>query len=226
MQVGARTEVGPVRRRNEDALHVDEQQRLFAVADGLGGRPAGHVASRLAVDTITSTLAAKPVREADDVGQVLSETLQAAHEAVLEGGEDPSRRGMGTTAVLAHISRDERELWLAHVGDSRAYLMRSRELHQVTTDHVHRGLSGGRTITQALGTWGNVSPEVIHRQLRPGDRILLCTDGLTDMVHNSEIARLVGADERAERLCDRLVDEAVAEGGRDNVTVIVVSVEG
>ncbi|MDP8930045.1 MAG: protein phosphatase 2C domain-containing protein [Actinomycetota bacterium] len=226
VQVGARTEVGLVRRRNEDSLLVDEQQRVFAVADGLGGHPAGHLASRLAVDTIASTLTGKPLQEMDDVGSVLSETLQAAHQAVLEGAEaDPSRRGMGTTAVLAHMSRNERELWIGHVGDSRAYLMRSGELRQVTTDHTSGGWLGGRTISQALGTWGDVSPEVIHHELQPGDRILLCTDGLTDMVHAPQIARLLGADEHAERLCDQLVDEAIAEGGRDNVTVVVVTVE-
>lgn len=226
MQVAAKTEVGPVRRRNEDALYVDEQQRIFVVADGLGGHAAGHIASRLAVDTIASALAGKPLQEAEDVAELLSEVLQAAHQAVLDGTtEDPSRRGMGTTAVLAHVSDDERELWIAHVGDSRAYLMRSGELRQVTTDHVSRGLAGGRTITQALGTWGDVSPEVIHRELEPDDRILLCTDGLTDMVHAREIARLLTADEHAERICEQLVDEAIAAGGRDNVTVVVVSVE-
>lgn len=226
MQVGARTEVGSVRRRNEDALFVDEQQRVFAVADGLGGHPAGHVASRLAVDTMASRLTGRSLQGKDEVGGVLSETLRAAHQAVLEGAEaDPSRRGMGTTAVLAHISKDESELWIAHVGDSRAYLMRSGELRQVTTDHTSGGWYGGRTITQALGTWGDVSPEVIHRGLQPGDRILLCTDGLTDMVHAAQIARLLGGDEGAERLCDQLVDEAIAEGGRDNVTVVVVKVE-
>ncbi|MFN2557563.1 MAG: PP2C family serine/threonine-protein phosphatase [Nitriliruptorales bacterium] len=226
MQIAARTEVGPVRRRNEDALHVDEERRVFAVADGLGGHPAGQHASRLAMDAIASSLERRPLREEGDVGEALSEALRAAHEVVLEGGEaDPSRRGMGTTAVLAHVSQDERELWVAHVGDSRAYLMRSNELDQITTDHVQRGLTGGRTITQALGTWGDVSPEVIHRELRPGDRVLLCTDGLTDMVRPSEISRLLAADESAQRLCDQLVDQAVAEGGRDNVTVVVISLD-
>lgn len=226
MQVGARTEVGLVRRRNEDSLLVDEERRVFAVADGLGGHPAGHVASRLAVDTIASTLNSTSLDATDNVGGVLSESLQAAHQAVLEGGQaDPSRRGMGTTAVLAHVTQDERELWIAHVGDSRAYLMRSGDLRQVTTDHTSGNWFGGRNITQALGTWGSVSPEVIRHDLQRGDRILLCTDGLTDMVHSAQIARLLGADEGAEGLTDRLVDEAIAEGGRDNVTVVVVGVE-
>lgn len=226
VQVAARTDVGLVRRRNEDSLFVDEQRRVFAVADGLGGHPAGHLASGLAVDTIGSTLSSKPLDETDDVGGVLSETLQAAHQAVLEGGQaDPSRRGMGTTAVLAHVSKDERELWIAHVGDSRAYLMRSGELRQVTTDHTSGGWMGGRNITQALGTWGSVTPEVVHHDLQQGDRILLCTDGLTDMVHAAQIARLLGSEEHAERLCNQLVEEAIAEGGRDNVTVVVVAVE-
>lgn len=226
VQVAARTEVGLVRRRNEDSLFVDEQRRVFAVADGLGGHPAGHLASRLAVDTIASRLSSRPLDETDDVGGALSETLQAAHEAVLEGGQaDPSHRGMGTTAVLARVSKDERELWIAHVGDSRAYLLRSGELRQVTSDHTSGGWMGGRNITQALGTWGSVTPEVVHHDLQQGDRILLCTDGLTDMVHAPQIARLLGAEEHAERLCDQLVDEAIAEGGRDNVTVVVVAVE-
>lgn len=225
MQVGARTEVGYVRRRNEDSFFVDEQQRVFAVADGLGGHAAGHVASRIAVDTIASALTGNTLRDADEVGELLRETLQASHQAVLEGvEEDPSRRGMGTTVVLAHVSEDERELWVGHVGDSRAYLMRSGDLRQVTTDHTSGGLTGGRNITQALGTWGDVSPEVTHTGLQQGDRILLCTDGLTDMVDAEQIARLLGSDESAQRLCDQLVDQALAGGGRDNVTVVVAVV--
>lgn len=218
MKVATRTEVGLVRDHNEDDLLADEQRRLFVVADGLGGHVAGEVASSIAVraahDALVDVVAADPE-------QVLSDALYAAHDAVLEGAAaEPGRGGMGTTAVLALVPEDERQLWVAHVGDSRAYLLRAGRLQRLTTDHR----AGGGSLTQALGSRGDVDPDTARFDLEPGDRILLCTDGLTDMVTDNEIAQLVW-DESVERGCDRLVDAAMEHGGVDNVTLVLLEID-
>lgn len=222
MQVAARTEVGLVRGRNEDDLLVDEERRVFMVADGLGGHPSGDVASRLAVQAAHAAVTDRPLRDEAEPGAALGAALHSAHDAVLEGAaQDVSRRGMGTTAVLARLSEDDRRLWVAHVGDSRAYLSRAGELRRLTTDHTIGGRRGG--LAQALGTPGAVAPDVVEVDLEPGDRILLCTDGLTDMVDDGGIAaRLGSAELLPRRIADLLVEDALANGGIDNVTVIVI----
>ncbi len=221
MQVAARTDIGLVRGRNEDDLLVDEERRVFIVADGLGGHPGGDVASRLAVRAAHAAVTDRPLRDEAEPGTALGAALRAAHDAVFKAAaQDISRRGMGTTAVLAHLSEGDRQLWMAHVGDSRGYLFRADELRQLTTDHTIGGRIGG--LIQALGTPGPVSPDVVHVDLEPGDRILLCTDGLTDMVHDDGIAERLGSAESPQRVTDLLVEDALGNGGIDNVTVIVV----
>lgn len=222
MKVAARTEVGPVRGHNEDDLLVDEEHRLFLVADGIGGHPAGDVASRTAVRAAHAALVASSDHEPAEPEGALADALHAAHDAVLEGVEaDPATRGMGTTAVVARLSQDDQRLWVAHVGDSRAYLFRAGRLRRLTTDHR---IGGGRLI-QALGTWGDVSPDTTQVELDAGDRILLCTDGLTDMVDDDDIAGRLASDEPPQRSCDRLVEDAIAHGGIDNITVILIEVD-
>jgi len=227
VQVVTRTEVGLVRQRNEDDCLVDEELRLFVVADGLGGHAAGDVASAVAVRTahaaLSGALSGDPPDGAEP-GQELEQAMQAAHRAVLDAAaEDPARAGMGTTMVLAHLSGDERRLWVTHVGDSRAYLFRRGELHRLTADHRTGGVLGNR-LSQALGTSGDVLPDTVHLDLEPGDRILLCTDGLTDMVSDRGIAERLGAPEPPDPVGDRLVEEALAHGGVDNVTIVLIEV--
>lgn len=219
VKVATRTEIGLVREHNEDDLLVDEQQRLFVVADGLGGHVAGEVASSTAV---RAAHAAFIESAATDPQRALPEALHLAHEAVMEeAAADPSRRGMGTTAVVATLSPDDRQLWVSHVGDSRAYLMRSGQLHRLTADHR----IGGGNLTQALGTSGEIEPDTARVDLQTADRVLLCTDGLTDMLGDDEIATHVASGE-PEQSCDRLVDAAMANGGIDNVTLVLIEVDG
>ena len=221
MQVAARTEVGLVRGRNEDDLLVDVQRRVFMVADGLGGHPSGDVASGLAVRTAQAAMTDEPPRDEAEPGAALGAVLHAAHDAVLGGAaQDISRRGMGTTAVLAYLSEDDQRLWVAHVGDSRAYLFHAGELRQLTVDHTIGGRGGG--LAQALGTSGAVAPDIVDVDLEPGDRILLCTDGLTDMVDDDGIAARLGSGEPPQRITDLLVEDALRNGGVDNVTVVVI----
>ncbi|MGZ4616921.1 MAG: PP2C family protein-serine/threonine phosphatase [Actinomycetes bacterium] len=217
MKVAARTEVGHVRRRNEDALLVEEPAGVVAVADGLGGHPAGDLASRTAVASLQQTAsAARP--SGDALAEWMAETLLTAHRAVVdEAAHDPHRAGMATTVVLAVVG--DGGAWLAHVGDSRAYLLPSGgQLRALTRDH---GMGG--YITQALGLDRDVVPDVVHVDLTPGDRLLLCTDGLTNMVGEDYIGALLG-DKDVKAATDALVEAALDNGGVDNVTVIVVEV--
>lgn len=217
MRVVTRTEVGLVREHNEDDLLVDEKLRVFVVADGLGGHVAGEVASRTAVRAAHTAL----LESAAEPERAVSEALHLAHEAVIEeAAAEPARRGMGTTAVLAQLSPDDQQLWVAHVGDSRAYLLRSGQLHRLTADHR----VGGGSLTQALGTAGEVAPDVARVELATGDRILLCTDGLTDMVGDDTIAGHLGSGE-PEHSCDRLIEAAMAQGGVDNVTLVLIEID-
>jgi serine/threonine protein phosphatase PrpC len=216
MQFASRTEVGYVRRRNEDSLLVDESTGVVAVADGLGGHPSGDLASQTAVAALRDSLAGGPADDAD-TGEWLTAALFVAHEAVLaEAGDDPDREGMATTAVVAMVS--DGQATVAHVGDSRAYLLTGGALRPVTHDH---GMGG--YITQALGLDRTMRPDVAHLELATGDRLLLCTDGLTNMVDDRGVALLLAKGDPAEAT-DALVETALANGGVDNVTVIVVDV--
>jgi serine/threonine protein phosphatase PrpC len=214
MQVASRTEVGYVRRRNEDSLLVDESIGVVAVADGLGGHPCGDLASQTAVASLRESLAGGSPDGAN-TGEWLTAALLGAHRAVLaEAGGDPDREGMATTVVLVVV--DEGQATIAHVGDSRAYLLANGALQALTRDH---GIGG--YITQALGLDRLVAPDVAHVDLNAGDRLLLCTDGLTNMVDDKGIAPLLGKGDATEAT-DALVEAALANGGIDNVTVIVV----
>lgn len=223
MDVGAATHVGLVRDTNEDALLVADERRVFVVADGLGGHPAGEVASQLAVETIDGELTEQEIAAADNPGKLLTETLNLAHRAILTDAEgQPERRGMGTTAVISMFPDGPRDAWVAHVGDSRAYLLREGQLHQLTEDHATSGLFGRGGITQALGTQDDIEPDFLHIDLEEGDRLVMCTDGLTDMLDEADIAKIVGEAAGAQEACDQLVEAAMGRGGVDNITVIVV----
>jgi PPM family protein phosphatase len=216
MEVASRSEVGYVRRRNEDSLLVDEQAGVVAVADGLGGHPCGDLASQTAVASLRESLAGGPPDDGD-VGDWLASALSVAHQAVLtEAGDDLDRAGMATTVVVALVGDDRATI--AHVGDSRAYLLAGGTLRPLTRDH---GMGG--YITQALGLDRSMVPDVAQIDLAAGDRLLLCTDGLTNMVDDKGIGRLLGTGVLAQAT-DGLVEAALANGGIDNVTVVVVEV--
>jgi PPM family protein phosphatase len=212
MQVAARTEVGHVRSRNEDAVLVDLEEGVVAVFDGLGGHPAGDVASTAAAESLRAA-ATKAASSAED----LVAALQAAHDAVLEqAATGPDRTGMATTAVVATLHDGSARI--AHVGDSRAYLRDADgRLRQVTRDH---GMGG--YITQALGLDRGVDPDVTELPTPPGTRLMLCSDGLSNMVEAADIGALLGSG-AAQDACDALVEAALERGGIDNVTVVVVT---
>jgi protein phosphatase len=208
-----RTEVGHVRERNEDAFLVphpdvqDNEPWVVAIADGLGGHPAGDEASAITVETLGRELSRH-------VGG-LDNAVQAAHTAVTTAAVDPAKAGMGSTVIVALVDSNRAEL--AHVGDSRAYLIRDGSAIQITTDHSRSGY-----LTQAVGL-GTISPEMIMVDLAPGDRLLLCTDGLFALMSDLVIEQLATQDE-LDGACDLLVDAALTAGGYDNVTVVLVEV--
>jgi PPM family protein phosphatase len=225
------TDVGRIRDGNEDGF-LDEARRLnlVAVADGMGGHRGGEVASATALAALRQAMAS---------GQPLRDAIEGANDAVLEkSGSDHQLQGMGTTLTAGTLGTDGSML-IGHVGDSRAYLLRDGELSQITNDHslVAEMVRTGQltpeqaeshpqrsTITRALGIDPAVDVDVYPVDLRPGDRILLCSDGLTTMVRPGEIEEILDEEPDAERAAQRLVDAANAAGGEDNITAVVVEV--
>ncbi|HLF99357.1 MAG TPA: Stp1/IreP family PP2C-type Ser/Thr phosphatase [Acidimicrobiia bacterium] len=231
LKVGVATDVGRTRTANEDSFLRDDKGQTFAVADGMGGHRAGDVASATAVDVVTRELAG---------GATLVEAIVAANDEVFAKAQaNPEMRGMGTT-VTSVLFDGERAL-LAHVGDSRGYLWRDRALTQVTEDHslVEELVRQGRLtpeeaavhpqrniVTRALGVDADVLVDTYEIDLYPGDRLLLCSDGLSSMMRDDEIAAVLRGDADPQAAADALVDAANRAGGEDNITVLVIDVVG
>jgi serine/threonine protein phosphatase PrpC len=243
------SEVGVVREHNEDAAFMDSAQGFFIVADGMGGHAAGEVASAMAVDTVRQTLvAARPEIDAfrkapSDTGrralvQLLQSAVLQAHQAVYQCGQnEQDKQGMGTTLDVVLIAGGE--AFVAHVGDSRTYLVRDGRSSQITTDHTvaevlviegkltieEAQVSPLRTIlVNAIGVSADVGVEMAHVTLKKGDRILLCSDGLHDYFPvEEEIAQRMAADEPGKAL-EEMVELAKTRGGHDNITGVAVHV--
>ncbi|HEY7134031.1 MAG TPA: Stp1/IreP family PP2C-type Ser/Thr phosphatase [Acidimicrobiia bacterium] len=225
---GAATDVGRVRDGNEDAMRVDEHLHLYAVADGMGGHRAGEVASATALEALRAAVAN---------GQPIEEAIENSNAAVYAKAlDDPNLRGMGTTLTALLVTDDQLYL-IGHVGDSRAYQLHDGELTQVTEDHslVEELVREGRLtpeqatvhpqrsiITRALGVDEHVQVDVYPLELAPGDRVLICSDGLTTMLRADDIARILRREPDPTRAAEELVDAANAAGGEDNITAVVV----
>lgn len=225
------SDVGLVRSGNEDTYLIS--QPLYVVADGLGGHSAGEIASRIAVETLQD---AAP-RRAD--AKALGRAVRQANAAVIAAAESGrGRSGMGTTITAAMV--EGTRIAVAHVGDSRAYLLHLGELQQITDDHsmvadmVRRGtmsLEESRhhpnrsVITRALGSDPNLVVDAFEVEAAPGDRLLLCTDGLTGMVDDSLISHVLANSQTPQLAVDRLVGYANNAGGQDNITVVVVNID-
>lgn len=225
--------------------YAHEQGYLFVVADGMGGHAGGEQASACAVDTLEGFVLEtfKWFRhlkggEGDKVLQEFRQAIGQADANVLaEAAQRPELRGMGTTLTMAYSLHDE--LFIAHAGDSRCYLLRNNVLHQLTEDHtlvhemVRRGLLQPEEIarhplrhvvTNVIGGHeAGVQVEVHKVHLEPGDRILLCSDGLTEMVADEEITALLQDSNDPASTCEQFVAQANERGGKDNVTVIVAN---
>ena len=234
------TDAGRRREKNEDALLVAPSLGLYAVADGMGGHAAGEVASSLAIDALRESLegveAAPPPDEAA-AARRLESAGREANRRIWEAIEErEDRRGMGTTLVAMLVLGGRAVL--AHVGDSRAYVLRSGGLARLTSDHswvaeqVRLGYLSDEdaqrhpmrnVVTRALGSRPDVTVDTATLTFRAGDVVLLCSDGLNAMLRDSEIAEILGAPGADPKpICHRLVAEANARGGDDNVTVVVL----
>jgi PPM family protein phosphatase len=224
------SDTGRKRRQNEDAYVCEPP--LFAIADGMGGAQAGEVASRLAAAVFEEGAAA--VQGEDGAATV----VRAANARIFERAvHDPAVAGMGTTATVAVVDEAAAKVTIAHVGDSRAYLYRQGALEQLTTDHSLVGelVRSGRltedeaavhphrsVITRALGTDADVEVDTLTLEVAPGDLVLLCSDGLSAMVRDEEIVRILESTGAAPRAAaEALVSAANAAGGEDNVTVVL-----
>ncbi len=234
----AGTDVGLARSGNEDS-HL-RGRTVFAVADGLGGHQGGEVASAMAVEPLAA-LDGRAFADADQAAEALTAAIRAANQAILQRGRsDPELWGMGTTVTAAAVAHD-RVLQLAHVGDSRAYLLRKgAPLRQLTTDHtvvaeaVERGLLTREqaaihpqrgVVTRAVGLDPDVRvdlPEPL--ELEPGDQVLLCSDGLTEVVDDDQIAEVLADQVDGGDACGTLIAAANRAGGPDNVTVVLLRV--
>jgi PPM family protein phosphatase len=248
-EMGAKTDVGRVREGNEDSFRVVAELQLTIVSDGMGGAACGEVASAMAVETIAKQCAEYAVPLADsatDSGRAdlsertkrLLDAVQSANRLIHESAkEDSVKHGMGATVVAAWL--DGLRLSLVHVGDSRAYLFRAGALEQLTFDHtlvaeqVRVGILTGEqadssawqsVLIRALGPEEVVELDADEHLLAPGDVVLLCSDGLTRMVRDAEIAGVLAESRSAQATAERLVRLANKRGGEDNVTAVVMRI--
>jgi serine/threonine protein phosphatase PrpC len=243
---GGVTDVGRVRTNNEDSFRILDPLHLFVLSDGMGGEAHGEVASSLAVDTIvryctqaksdsSATLVANTSDNWSEKTKLLQNAVRAANLSIFESAQDNSeQRGMGATVTVAWVN--DAKLSIAHVGDSRAYLLRSGSLQQLTNDHslvaeqVRRGIISRQqaeesemqsVLLRALGAHNDVEVDVDETAIYPGDVLLLCSDGLTRMVTEPEIAGTLQAETNPSAAAQKLIDLANENGGLDNITAIV-----
>lgn len=231
---GASTDVGRVRATNEDRFVA--RPPLFLVADGMGGQNAGEIAASITADLLEARAAGGSIRTVAE----LADALGRANAVVWEqSGTDRDLQGMGTTCTAVLVAGDR--LLVAHVGDSRAYLLRGGELRQLTIDHtlMQRLIDEGRlrpedvathpqrsVLVRAIGAAADIAPDRLTIELEPGDRLLLCSDGLSSLVPTDEIAAALAGSPDAQLAAERLVELANAAGGIDNVTAVVVDPDG
>ena len=214
-EFAGKTDLGCVRANNEDSFLIDKALGLLIVADGMGGYDFGEVASALAVRAIRDA-AASAARSRN-----LEGFIQSANVLIREKARDyPGHAGMGTTVVA--VLADERSLTVGHVGDSRCYLFRRGILSRLTQDHSLAQKSQGlrHILTRAVGADEMVQVDVSRRPVRPGDVLLLATDGLTTMVGDEEIGRILRENPSVSGAAAALVERARRAGGSDNITVI------
>ena len=242
-----KTDPGKKRANNEDALLLNHELGLYAVADGIGGSEGGEVASRIAVETLAKampdllnekdrTLPAERARTDDPSISALREAVFLANRAIdQKRSQDPGRSNMGTT--LTTLLLRDKQAFIAHIGDSRAYLFREGKLVQLTDDHSFvaeqvraktftleqaRSSPFRHMITRALGIAEEAKADLLNHALEKDDRFLLCTDGLTEMVPDAELGRFLATSSSPQDTVRKLLDAANERGGVDNITAVVV----
>ncbi|MDD5688586.1 MAG: Stp1/IreP family PP2C-type Ser/Thr phosphatase [Elusimicrobia bacterium] len=244
------TDLGLNRENNEDSFCIDETINIFVVADGMGGHASGQIASKMAVDVIKERMlyafnndkfehftSSKP--NLSKHANYLVNCIQIANKVIYESGKNyPQNKGMGTTVVSALIVGNN--LIVAHVGDSRLYLIRNNDINPLTIDHsivmeqVRKGLISTEEasksdmqniLTRALGTEESVEIDVSEMPINNNDYILLCSDGLLRMVNDKDILKTITELKKPELICGKLIAMANDAGGKDNITVVVAQMQ-
>lgn len=246
--VAGLTDQGKVRANNEDGVWADPELQLLIVADGMGGHLSGEVASQMAVTTIPANF--KQLMNSNTAGEIFAQEFSAetnrlgfcmkiANQMIFEAAKRyPKDRGMGTTCTAALIFDDR--LSIAHVGDSRCYLIRNGRIEQLTQDHslvmeqVRHGLiskddeavhANQNILTRSLGTEAEVKVDLDEHPLFPGDVILLCSDGLNKEMDDNAVLKAAQQVAEPKQLAERLIKMANDSGGRDNITVAIARMD-
>jgi len=236
----ALSDVGRVRRSNEDSVYCSAESGVFVVADGMGGHAAGEVASAIASEWISERLCGAcmtmDLQQVED--RFRTAFVEAGREILRQAAEDSTHLGMGTTATVLLLKVDG-QFVIGHIGDSRAYMARDGVISQVTRDHswvqeqVDRGLitpeqaknhPQSNIITRALGTEAYPTPDLYNGTIKAGDIFLLASDGLTDMVSEEHMLTILMDEEDPERCVARLIREANLAGGLDNISALVARI--
>lgn len=244
MFICACSDIGKVREINQDAYFYLEDDKLpiFIIADGMGGHKAGEVASNTAISTIVSHYQENKQKIIDGemfIPEFINESVSLANEKLIyESENDDELKGMGTTITMCLIL--EKELYIGHVGDSRAYLLRDNKLTQLTQDHSLVGellRTGSITkeealnhpkknvILRAIGTDKELKTDVFTKDLKAKDKIILCTDGLTNMVSEERILETINMEDDPSEICTKLVNISNEIGGIDNTTIMLIKAE-
>lgn len=210
------SDVGRVRSRNEDAFVVRSDIGLFAVADGMGGHAAGDVASKTALDALANAMTI-----AHDESR-LARAIQLANIAVWEKARnEPDKAGMGTTLTAVVFSEERDHATIGHVGDTRSYLLRAGELRQLTRDHS----IGGNLLTRAIGVGPDIEVDTERTDVKSGDIILICSDGLHGLVRDPDLHAILKQEKPIQEIANDLVESANLRGGLDNITAVLIRVE-
>ncbi len=236
LQVCAKTDIGLRRKNNEDLFFVDEKMGLFIVADGMGGHAAGEVASQIAVETICQSL---QTTDQNSPQEQLKQAIENANQAVEQAARGNNKwQGMGTTLTILLLKQQQG--YLAHVGDSRIYHLHNSQFEQLSDDHslvgeqLRQGIltpeqakisSMGNILLQAIGMTPQLNICQKNIALTVGDRFLLCSDGLTDMVSDQKIEKILKQSVPLTPLCETLIEQAIVAGGKDNITAVILQID-
>jgi PPM family protein phosphatase len=241
--IGFKSNKGIKRTNNEDACFIMPKEQVYMVADGVGGNNSGELASRTAVTSVADYIKANPldlVRQEDHLKEYFEKCIAKANEDILLLGEKHEKnKGMATTLIVCHIRGTKG--YILNVGDSRAYVFRGEELFQITEDHSYvnslvklgvitqkeaQGHQKSHVITRALGAEETIAADFYQTNLRDGDILLLCTDGLYGEVGSDKISQIMYAETQMTSLAEKLISEANRAGGNDNITVICIKIRG
>lgn len=240
MVSGAISDIGKNREKNQDAYYasLDREFPLYLVADGMGGHRSGEVASTMAMDIIKKEflLYKDDLNKEKNILKIIKESIEKANTKIyLKSIETEECNGMGTTITLGYIFDDK--IFIGHVGDSRAYLIRDKEIHQITEDHsyVNELLKLGsitveeakthpkrNMITRAVGSSSKISMDLIVKEYEKDDILLLCSDGLFNMLKDNEIYEVFNREKDMQKACETLVSKANDNGGLDNITLVSI----